>query len=150
MATLTPTLTLSSSDIFADQPLSLSVTDSLAVEAPMTDISRMNTDDDIGHGTGVIIEDLLTDTYYVYVKHTGILSSDGTTAANATGDFITLSNADGEAGSEMIRLYPGEFAFFPLAPSDGTDGGTEVGGLKVTKATEGSAVQINYAYYKRS
>ena len=148
MATLTPTLTLASSDVFADQPLALTVTDSLTVQAPMTDISRMNTDDNIGHGAGVIIEDLLTDTYYVYVKHTGILSSDGTTAANATADYITLSNADGEAGSEMIRLYPGEFAFFPLAPSDGTDGGTEVGGLKVTAAS--AAVQINYAYYKRS
>ena len=148
MATLTPTLTLASSDVFADQPLALTVTDSLTVQAPMTDISRMNTDDNIGNGAGVIIADLLTDTYYVYIKHTGILSSDGTTAANATADYITLSNADGEAGSEMIRLYPGEFAFFPLAPSDGTDGGTEVGGLKVTAAS--AAVQINYAYYKRS
>ena len=148
MATLTPTLTLASSDVFADQPLALTVTDSLTVQAPMTDISRMNTDDNIGNGAGVIIADLLTDTYYVYIKHTGILSSDGTTAANATSDYITLSNADGEAGSEMIRLYPGEFAFFPLAPSDGTDGGTEVGGLKVTAAS--AAVQINYAYYKRS
>ncbi len=148
MATLTPTLTLASTDIFTDQPLSLSVTDSLTVQAPMTDISRMNTDDNIGNGAGVIIADLLTDTYYVYIKHTGILSSDGTTAANATADYITLSNADGETGSEMIRLYPGEFAFFPLAPADGTDGGTEVGGLKVTAAS--AAVQINYAYYKRS
>ena len=148
MATLTPTLTLASSDIFADQPLALTVTDSLTVQAPMTDISRMNTDDNIGNGAGVIIADLLTDTYYVYVKHTGILSSDGTTAANATADYITLSNADGEAGSDIIRLYPGEFAFFPLAPSDGSDGGTEAGGLKVTAAS--AAVQINYAYYKRS
>ena len=148
MATLTPTLTLASSDIFADQPLALTVTDSLTVQAPMTDISRMNTDDNIGNGAGVIIADLLTDTYYVYIKHTGILSSDGTTAANATADYITLSNADGEAGSDIIRLYPGEFAFFPLAPSDGSDGGTEAGGLKVTAAS--AAVQINYAYYKRS
>ena len=148
MATLTPTLTLASSDIFADQPLALTVTDSLTVQAPMTDISRMNTNDNIGNGAGVIIADLLTDTYYVYIKHTGILSSDGTTAANATADYITLSNADGEAGSDIIRLYPGEFAFFPLAPSDGSDGGTEAGGLKVTAAS--AAVQINYAYYKRS
>ena len=113
MATLTPTLTLASTDIFTDQPLNLSVTDSLTVQAPMTDISRMNSNDNIGSGAGVIIADLIQDTYYVYVKHTGILSSDGTTAANATADYITLSNADGEAGSDIIRLYPGEFAFFP-------------------------------------
>ena len=88
MATLTPTLTLASTDIFTDQPLSLSVTDSLTVQAPMTDISRMNTDDDIGHGAGIIVpED--TNQYYVYLKHTGILASDGTSAANATADFLT-------------------------------------------------------------
>ena len=65
MATLTPTLTLTSSDVFADQPLSLSVTDSLTVEAPMSDISRMNSDDDIGHGAGVIIDEVDTNTYYI-------------------------------------------------------------------------------------
>lgn len=148
MATLTPTLTLSSSDVFVDQPLSLSVSDSLTVEAPMTDISRMNTDDNIGNGAGIIVADLIQDTYYMYVKHTGILASDGTSKANATADYVTLSNADGEAGSDIIRLYPGEFAFFPLAPSDGGDGGTEAGGLKVTAGS--AAVQINYAYWKRA
>ena len=145
MATLTPTLTLSSTDIFADQPLALTVTDSLTVSAPMTDISRMNSDDNIGNGAGVIIADLLTDTYYVYVKHTGILASDGTTSASAS-DYITLSNADGDM--DFIRLYSGEFAFFPLTPSDGSDGGVEVGGLKVEAAS--AAVQVNYGYWKRS
>jgi len=148
MATLTPTLTLSSSDVFVDQPLSLSVSDSLTVEAPMTDISRMNTNDNIGNGAGIIVADLIQDTYYIYIKHTGILASDGTSKANATADYVTLSNADGEAGSDIIRLYPGEFAFFPLAPSDGGDGGTEAGGLKVTAGS--AAVQVNYAYWKRS
>lgn len=148
MATLTPTLTLASNDVFAGQPLNLSVTDTLTVSAPMTDISRMNTNDNIGNGAGIIIPDLQTDTYYVYIKHTGILASDGLTAANAGDDYVTLSNADGEAGSEIIRLYPGEFTFFPLAPSDGSDGGTEVGGLKVTAGS--AAVQINYGFWKRS
>lgn len=147
MATLTPTLTLASSDVFADQPLALTVTDSLTVQAPMTDISRMNTNDDIGNGAGIILaEATSTDTYYIYVKHTGILSSDGTTAANATADYILLSNADGD--TDFIRLYPGEFCFFPLNPFDGSDGGVEPGGLKVEAAS--ANVQINYAYYKRS
>ena len=115
MATLTPTLTLASSDVFADQPLALTVTDSLTVQAPMTDISRMNTDDDIGHGAGVIIDELDTNNYYIYLKHTGILSSDGTTAANATADYITVGNEDGDAPSKLVILYPGEFAFFPWA-----------------------------------
>ena len=146
MSTLTPTLTLNSTDIFTDQPLALSVTDSLTVSAPMTDISRMNSDDNIGNGAGIILADLITDTYYVYLKHTGILASDGVTAANAAADYLIVTNADGD--TDFVRLYPGEFCFFPLAPSDGSDGGTEAGGLKVTAAS--AAVQINYAYYKRS
>jgi len=144
MATLTPTLTLASTDVFSDQPLNLTVSDSLAVSAPMTDISRMNTDDNIGNGVGIIIEDLVTDTYYVYLKHTGVLASDGTSAAGVT-DYVVVTNADGD--TDYIRLYPGEFAFFPLAPSDGSDGGVEAGGLKVEAST---AVQINYAYWKRT
>ena len=148
MATLTPTLTLTSSDVFADQPLSLSVTDSLTVEAPMSDISRMNSDDDIGHGAGVIIDEVDTNTYYIYVKHTGILASDGTSTANATADYITLGN-EANALSRMIILYPGEFAFFPIVGNnDSTDDGDEVGGLKIHAAS--AAVQINYAYWKRS
>ena len=149
MATLTPSLTLSSTDIFADQPLSLSVTDSLTVQAPLTDISRMNTNDIVvaGSAAGIILaEATTTDTYFVYVKHTGILASDGTTAANATADYVLLSNADGD--TDFIRLYPGEFCFFPLNQFDGSDGGVEPGGLKVEAAS--AAVQINYAYWKRS
>ena len=149
MATLTPTLTLSSTDVFVDQPLSLSVTDSLTVEAPMTDISRMNTDDNIGYGAGVIIDEIDQNNYYVYIKHTGILASDGTTTANATADYITLGKGDADAASNIIILYPGEFAFMPIqGDDDGSDGGAEVGGLKVTAAS--AAVQINYAYWKRS
>ena len=148
MATLTPTLTLASTDIFADQPLSLSVTDSLTVEAPMTDISRMNTDDNIGNGAGVIIDELDTNTYFLYIKHTGILSSDGTTAANATADYVLIGNGDADAASQLIKLYPGEFCFMTLAPADGSDGGVEVGGIKV--AAGSAEVQLNYGFWKRS
>ena len=146
MATLTPTLTLASTDVFASHPINLTVTDSLAVEAPMSDISRMNTDDNLGNGTGVIIADELQVEYFIYVKHSGILASDGKTLANVTADYILLSNADGDM--DFMRLYPGEFAFFPLNRSDGTDGGTEPGGLKVEAAS--AAVQIEFGYWKRS
>ena len=149
MTTLTPTLTLSSTDIFADQPLSLSVTDSLTVQAPMTDISRMNTNDDIGYGDGVIIDELDTNEYFFYCKHTGILASDGTTAANATSDYVLIGNGDADDASRLIKLYAGEFCFMPLAPAgDTTDDGIEVGGIKIIKG--GADVQINYAYWKRS
>jgi len=148
MATLTPTLTLSSTDAFENQTISLSVTDTLTIEAPMSDISRMATNDNIGNGAGVIVADELTDTYFVYVKHTGLLASNGTSSSHASNDFITLSNADGEAGSDIIKLQPDEFAFFPLKPSDGSDGGTEAGGLKVTAAS--ADVIVEFGYWKRS
>ncbi len=148
MATLTPTLTLTSTDAFENQSISLSVTDSLTIQAPMSDISRMATNDNIGNGAGVIIADELTDTYFVYVKHTGLLASNGTSSSHASNDFITLSNADADGASDIIKIQPGEFAFFPLAPSDGTDGGTEVGGLKVTKG--GADVIVEFGYWKRS
>ena len=148
MATLTPTLTLTSTDAFENQEINLSVTDSLTIQAPMTDISRMATNDNIGNGAGVIVADELTDTYFVYVKHTGLLASNGTSASHASNDFVALSNADADGASSIIKLQPGEFAFFPLAPSDGSDGGVEVGGLKVTKG--GADVIIEFAYFKRS
>ncbi len=149
MATLTPTLTLASTDIFTDQPLSLTVTDSLTVQAPMTDISKMATDDDIGNGAGVIIDELDTNTYYLYVKHNGVLASDGSTAANASNDYITLGNEDGDAPSKLVILYPGEFCFMPVqGNNDTTDDGAEVGGVKVF--ANSAAVQINYGFWKRS
>ena len=148
MATLKPNLTLTSTDAFENQEINLSVTDSLTIQAPMTDISRMATNDNIGNGAGVIVADELTDTYFVYVKHTGLLASNGTSASHASNDFVTLSNADADGGSSIIKLQPGEFSFFPLAPSDGSDGGVEVGGLKVTKG--GADVIIEFAYFKRS
>ena len=147
MATLTPTLTLASSDIFADQPLALTVTDSLTVQAPMTDISRMNTDDNIGNGAGIILAEATTDVYYIYIKHTGI-NSDGVSTSTSS-DYITLSNADGE--SPWGRLYPGEFLFYAQNPYDGSDGGdgaTDQGGLKITAAS--TAVQVNYGFWKRT
>ena len=146
MATLTPTLTLASTDVFANQAISMSVTDSLTVTAPMTDISRMATDDNIGNGAGVIIgED--TNQYFVYVKHLGLLASDGTTASHATNDFITLTNEDGTATALVPKLQPGEFAFFPMKEGDGGSGGTGDGGLKVVAAS--AAVMIEFGYWKR-
>jgi hypothetical protein len=147
MATLTPTLTLASTDAFANHPISLSVTDTLTIAAPMSDVSTMNTDDDLGFGAGVIIDEEDTNEYYVYVKHTGLLASDGTTASHATNDFISVGNGDGDAAANIIKLQPGEFCFFPTTAADGTDGGVEVGGVKATAGS--AAVRLEYAYFKR-
>ena len=80
MATITPTLTITSTDASADETLSLSVTDSLTTGQVFKGISRA-----IVSTTGAnnIIQPA-TDgqTYYVYVKHTG--TSDGSTAVTTT------------------------------------------------------------------
>ena len=146
MATLTPTLTLASTDAFASQTLSLSVTDSLTVSAPMADVSRMATNDNIGNGAGIIIsEAAATATTFVYVKHLGILASDFTTASHASNDFVLLKNADADVS--FVKLQPGEFCFLPLQEFDGSDGGVEPGGLKVVKG--GADVVIEFAYFTR-
>jgi len=148
MATLTPTLTLTSSTVFPDQPLNLSVTDTLTVVAPMSDISRMATNDDIGFGAGVIIDEIDTNEYFIYIKHTGLLASDGTTASHITNDFVLVGNGDGDAAADNIKLFNGEFAFFPIVGNnDASDDGVEVGGLAITKG--GADIQVEYAYYKR-
>ena len=145
MATLTPTLTLASTDAFANQAINLSVTDSLTVSAPMADISRMATNDNIGNGAGIILPES-TDQYYVYVKHLGVLASDFSTACHASNDFVTFSDVDGTAGL-TIKLQPSEFAFLPIKEGDGSDGSGGDGGLKVTAGS--AAVVIEFAYFKR-
>ena len=146
MASLIPTLTLTSSDAFASQALSLSVTDNLSVAAPMADVSRMATNDNIGHGAGVILAES-TNQYYVYVKHLGILASNFSSASHVSNDFVTLSDHDASGGL-TIKLQPSEFAFFPMKQGDGSNGGGNDGGLKVTKG--GADVVIEFAYFTRA
>jgi len=96
MATLTPTLTLTSSDVMTDT-LSLSTTDSLTISGDVVGISR------VALSTGDLTL-LANGTYtksYVYLKNT-----DGSIAMDI--DFgSTLS----------IQLAAGEFAFFPWESS---------------------------------
>lgn len=146
MATLNATLTLSSTDAFASKTLNHSVTDALTIAAPLADISTINTDDNIGYGAGVIIDEEDTNEYYVYIKHTGKLASNGN-ACHASTDFVSVGNGDGDAAANIIKLQPEEFCFFPTTPADGSDGGVEVGGVKVTAAD--NAVRIEFAYFKR-
>ena len=75
MATLIPTLTLTSTDATTDQ-LSFTVTDSLSVTAPHIGLAKLAVSTT---GANNIIQPA-TDgqTYYVYVKHTGVDSSGST------------------------------------------------------------------------
>ena len=154
MATLTPTLSLSSTTTGSDA-ISMSVSGNLTVTGPSAGISRQSTaENPLGLGAGILIADPVnTATTFVYVKHLGVLASDGTTACHASNDFVVLCNADGEF--DMIKLQPGEFAFFPLHECDGTDSGAnEIGGLKAEGGGVGAGgaahVMIEFGYWTRS
>ena len=126
MATLTPTLTLTSTDATTDQ-LSFSVTDSLSVTAPHIGLAKIAV---TTVGANNIIQPA-TDgqTYYVYVKHTGVDASASavTTTINIelTGDVI------------FGKLAAGEFCFIPL-------GGHSLGAQ--LQSSSGTVV-AEYAYF---
>ena len=108
MATLTPTLTLVSTDAFSHQPINISVTDSLSVVAPYTDLSRVAA---VSGGTPILTTGQ-TVISYVFIKHTGVLSTNG----NATTELVTVKDA---GGAVLATLAAGEFMFLPLAASEG-------------------------------
>ena len=119
MATLTPTLTLSSTDVTSD-PLSFTVTDSLTVTNPSVGLSRVviTTSDDqelVDEGGSAIS--------YFYAKNT-----------DAT-NFVILQTT---ASVQYARLSPGEFCFFPI--NDGA-------GLEA-RADTASCV-LEYAYFTK-
>lgn len=129
MATLTPTLTLTSTDATTDQ-LSFSVTDSLSVTAPHIGLAKISV---TATGANNIIQPA-TDgqTYYVYVKHTG--TSDGSTVVTTTLN-IELT------GDVVIgKLAAGEFMWMPV-------GGHSLG---VQLQASGGTIIAEYAYFTRA
>jgi len=104
MATLTPTLTLTSSDATSDTGFTFTVTDELTLGQDFKGLSRKAI---TNVGANNIIQPT-TDgqTYYLYVKHTG--TSDGSTAVTTTlGIELTGDTAFG-------KLAAGEFCFIPV------------------------------------
>jgi hypothetical protein len=130
MATLTPTLTLKSTDAFSDV-LNFTVTDSLTTTAPAQGLSTI-----IATNTGGnhIIVPAGTAIAYLFVRHTG--TTDGSTS---TSQLVGLENTDDE---EFARLGPGEFLFMPF-----NHAGASVGvQLQVAHA---SNVQMEYAFFTK-
>jgi hypothetical protein len=129
MATLTPTLTLTSTDATTDQ-LAFSVTDSLSVTAPHIGLAKIAVSTT---GANNIIQPA-TDgqTYYVYVKHTGVdaSGSDVTTTCNIelTGDVV------------IGKLAAGEFMFMPV-------GGHSLG---VQLQASSGTIVAEYAYFTKA
>ena len=126
MATLTPTLTLTSSDSTSDS-LALEVTDSLTVGAPAIGPSKVAIAVSGGSDTTLVASS--ANNKYVYVKHTGV-QADGSTATSneVVVDFGT---------TDSIRLNTGEFAFFPAKAS------TAVTAI----SNHTSTIIVEYAYW---
>ena len=131
MATLTPTLTLASSDTSGDT-LNFTVTDSLTVNAPSVNASKINV---TNAGANNIIVPTGTAITYLYVKHTGV-TEDGSTS---TAQLVDIEDT---ASVAIARLGAGEFAFFP-ANKGGADTGIQ---LQVNHASQ---VQCEYAYWTK-
>ena len=102
MATLTPTLTLTSTDATSDA-LSLSVTDSLTVTHPSTGISRITI---TTADNQELVDEAVSGVKYFYAKNT-----DST-------NFVVLQTT---ASVQYARLSPGEFAFFPINDGAGLE-----------------------------
>ena len=129
MATLTPTLTLTSSDISSDS-LSLSVTDSLTTVSPIVNISTITAT--TTGGDNIIVPNL-DSPRYVYLKHTGLNSAGSSSGA----DKVVVETAD---GTQILELKIGEFAFFPFYAG---------GAGKLQLQTSANTVQVEYAYFTR-
>jgi hypothetical protein len=131
MPTLTPTLTLTSTDATSDE-LSFSVTDSLSVTAPSINLGLLVVD--TTGANNIIVPANDNKQTWVFVRHTG--TSDGTTTTAAHCD-IELT---GDVAIGTIKS--GEWLWFPHCGNGGSTG--------VQLQAVGSAVQVEYGYWADS
>jgi len=119
MATLTPSLTLTSTDATSDT-LSFTVDDTLTVTAPSIGISRLTitTADD-----QELVDEGTSGVFYFYAKN-----MDST-------NFVILQTT---ASVQYARLSPGEFCFFPVNDGNGLE----------ARADTANCV-LEYAYWKK-
>ena len=126
MATLTPTLTLASTDLSSDE-LNFTVTDSLTTGQDYRALARTTVSTT---GANNIIQPT-TDgqTYYLYVKHTG--TTDGSTATTET---LNL-----ELTGDVVfgKLAAEEFCFIPI-------GGHSLG---IQLQASSGTIVAEYAYF---
>ena len=132
MATLTPTLTLTSTDATTDQ-LAFSVTDSLSITAPLQGLSKT-----VATATGGdnIVVPLTGGTItYFYCRHTG--TTDGTTTTTQLVDVEETGDA------AFARLGPGEWLFLPFCHHAGNVG-------IQFQVAHASSVQMEYAFWTKA
>ena len=126
MATLTPTLTLASTDAASDE-LNFTVTKALTVGPPAIGVSKVAIAVAGGSDTTLVASG--AGNKYVYIKHS-TFQADGSTASNneIVVDFGT---------TDSIRINSGEFAFFPAKAN------TAVTAI----SNHTSTILVEYAYW---
>lgn len=122
MATLKPSLTITSSDATSDTGFTFTVTDSLTTTEPSVGLSRVSVA--TGAATQIFADNSANGTVYVYLKNT-----DST-------NFVSLMN---DAGQAFGRLNADEFAFIPINTNEGLE----------VQADTGACV-VEYAYWSKS
>ena len=120
MATLTPTLTLTSTDASTDE-LNITVTDSLTTTTPSVGLSRttITTADN-----QELVDDGVSGVFYFYFKN-----------LDAT-NFVILQTT---ASVQYARVGPGEFAFFAVNDSNGLEARADT-----------ATCNVEYAYWKKA
>tara|TARA_R100001443_G_scaffold67979_1_gene76698 strand:+ start:303 stop:707 length:405 start_codon:yes stop_codon:yes gene_type:complete len=131
MATLIPTLSITSDDATSDA-LDFTVIDSLTIKAPSSSLSQIVVD--TTGANNIIVAANADKQTWVYIKHTG--TTDGSTA--------TTAHCDVELTGDVAvgTLKPGEFCWFPFCGNGGSTG--------VQLQAVGSSVQMEYAYWSDS
>ena len=128
MPTLTPTLTLTSSDITSDE-LNFSVTDSLTVTAPSQSLSTVVADTT---GANTILKAASSAVTYIFIRHTG--TTDGSTG---TSQLLALENTD---DTQFGSLKAGEWCFIPHLS----------GSLGIQLQSASGSIQAEYGYWTAS
>jgi len=128
MATLTPTLSLVSTDASSDN-LNFSVDSTLTTTHTSQGPGKISCA--TSSGTALLTTGQ-TSIAYVYFKNTGKLAADGADTTN----IITLQDA---AGNTFSDVGAGEFAFFPLKGAQG-----------LTAVSDTAAVVGEFAFYTKA
>jgi len=129
MATLTPTLTLESTDATSDT-LSFSVTDVLTVTDPQIGLSKIAA---TTTGNETIILASHSSNRYLYLKHTGKDADDS--------DVATTLGVEIENNKAFAELGAGEWMFVPVAQTGGS--------VAVQLEASSGTIIAEYAYWTK-
>ena len=127
MATVTPTLTLKSSDAFSDV-IYFTVTDSLTTGAPSQSLTKVAIAASSGSASTLVAAGSANQ--YVFIRHTGY-QSDGTTATTNQLAIELGGNTD------LLRLSANEWCFFTSKSDEAVE----------ALSSSSHTILVEYAYW---